>query len=82
MNLCILIGKIVSNIEFYFVYKSKHIAIIIFYIKVDNCNIKVKAYDEIADWCYQNLEKNDIVAIEGSIDNKEVIVNNIEIIQR
>ncbi len=79
MNICFLTGKIISDIEFKFVLNSKYISIAIFTLKVDeSCTIKVKAYDKIADLCYQKLVKGDIVSIEGKIDSKmEIIVRDI-----
>ncbi len=81
MNLCFLIGKIISNIEFNFLLESKNISITSFIVKVDeNCIIKVKAYNELADWCYAKLIKNDVVSIQGKIDSKqEIIIESIEL---
>ena len=79
MNICILIGKIISNIEFDFILNGNNISIAKFTIKINNKNdIIIKAYDEMADWCYQNLEKNDIVGIVGKLNSKmQVIVEEI-----
>lgn len=80
MNICFLIGKIVSDVEFKFVLESKHISIVIFKLKLSNRSIvTVKAYDEIADLCYQKLLKGDIVGVQGYLNsNMEIIVNEIE----
>ncbi len=80
MNLCFLIGEIIGEIQFDFILNGKNISVARFRLKVnENCEIIVKAYDKIADWCYQNLVKSDIVAIEGKLDSKmEVKINNIE----
>lgn len=80
MNLCFFIGKIVSDIEFNFILDNKNISIVKFVLEVDrNCTIVAKAYDKVADWCYQKLVKGNIVAIQGKLDgNIEVIVENIE----
>ncbi len=80
MNICFLIGKIVSDVEFKFVLESKHISIVIFKLELSNCSIvTVKAYDEIADLCYQKLIKGDIVGIQGYLNsNMEIIANEIE----
>ena len=80
MNLCFLIGKIISDIEFKFIINSKqYTAISMFTLKVsENCILKVKAYNELADKCYQRLVKSDIVGIQGFIDsNMVIIVENI-----
>lgn len=77
MNLCFLMGKIISDIEFKFIINNKHYTgISIFTLKVsEKCILKVKAYNEIADGCYQKLAKGDIVGIQGLIDsNMEIIV--------
>lgn len=83
MNLCFLIGKIISDIEFKFIINCKqYIAISIFTLKVsENCILKVKTYNELADMCYQKLVKGDIVAIQGKLENEEgVIIENIDYI--
>ncbi len=80
MNICFLMGKIISSIEFDFLLNSKNNSIVRFTLKVDeNCILTVKAYDEIAEWCYQNLIKNNVIAIQGELDNNmEIIINNVE----
>lgn len=79
MNICFFIGRVCSNINFKFILNSKDISIAIFNIQLLNGSIiKVKGYNEIADYCYTNLEENMIVSIEGYIDNKsEIIIENI-----
>ena len=53
MNLCFLIGKIISEINFKFVLNSKNISIAYFKIELNNKSIvEVKAYNELADYCY------------------------------
>ena len=70
MNLVFLFGKIVSDIEFNFVLNSKNISIVNFEIELYNENIvKVKGYNEIADFCYSKLNKQDLVYIFGMLDN-------------
>lgn len=73
-------GKIISDIEFKFIIKSKNISVIMFEIELSNKSIiKVKGYNEIADFCYQKLVKNDIVIIYGNLNNNmEVVINQIE----
>ena len=80
MNLCFIMGKIISDIEFKFIIKSKNISVIMFEIELSNKSIiKVKGYNEIADFCYQKLVKNDIVIIYGNLNNNmEVVINQIE----
>lgn len=39
--------------------------------------IKVKAYDENADYCYKNLNKNEIIFIYGKLENKNILIKKI-----
>ena len=39
--------------------------------------IRVKAYDEIADYIYQNVKQNDFIAIEGKIRDNFVEIEKI-----
>ena len=81
MNICFLIGKIISNIEFNFTLNKKEISISKFILKVNNEKIIVKSHNEIADWCYNKLNKNKTIAIEGKIDGKmEVVAHKIFIL--
>ena len=80
MNLVFVQGKIISNIEFKFIRNSKHTSIAIFAIELSNKSIvKVKAYNELADYCYSKLNKSDNVLIEGKLDGniEIVLLNNI-----
>ena len=80
MNFCFVIGKIVSKIEFKFIINSKNIAVAIFEIELSNKSIvKAKGYNEIADICYRNITKGEIVTIYGSLNNEmEIVINEIE----
>ena len=80
MNLCFLMGKIISNIEFKFIINSINISVAIFEIELNNRSIiKVKGYNEIADYCYQKLVKGEVVIICGSLNNNmEIEINYIE----
>ena len=54
MNLCFVIGKIISDIEFKFIINSKNVSVTIFEMQLSNNSIiTVKGYNEIADWCCQ-----------------------------
>ena len=79
MNLCFLIGKIISEINFKFVLNSKNISIIYFEIELNNKSIvEVKAHNELADYCYSKLKKNDIIAIQGYLSNEiEIIIKEL-----
>ena len=78
MNLCFVIGKIVSEIEFRFIVDNKkYMSIAYFDIELNNKSIiKVKAYNELADYCYSKLQKNSIYFFQGFINSKmEIIVD-------
>ena len=68
MNLCILLGKIVSEIEFKFIINSKNKSIAYFKIELLNKSIvQVKAYDDKADYVYRKLKKGQSIIVEGKI---------------
>ena len=74
MNLVFVQGKIISDIEFKFIINSKNISIAIFEIELLNkSKVKIKAYNELADYCYGRLNKGNNVLIEGKLNS------NIEI---
>ena len=78
MNLVFLNGKIISEIEFRFIIESKRMAMIEFLIEVDKNIIKIKAYDEVADYIYSRFNIDDRISIYGSLKKKEVNVIEIE----
>ena len=74
MNICFIKGKIISDIEFKFVLNSENYAISMFEIKLSNKSIvKVKAYNDMADYIYRCFKKNDYIFIEGRIECGEII---------
>ena len=75
MNIIFILGKIVSEIEFKFIIKSKNTSIAIFEVELLNKSIvKIKCYNELADYCYSKLNKIDVVFIEGYLNsNMEII---------
>ena len=75
MNEVFLIGKIITDIEFKFIIDSKNISISTFAIEtIENKEkIELKAYNEIADFAFQNLVKENVVIINGYIDNDNKI---------
>ena len=47
----------------------------------NNTVIKVKTYDEKADYCYRKLKKNDFIYLSGRLNNGyEVELDNISYI--
>jgi len=79
MNEVFLTGKIISNVEFRFIINSKNISIAMFNIELDDKQIiKVKAYNEIADYCYSKLKNTDRIFINGELSGIYVIVKDIK----
>ena len=79
MNLVCIQGKVVSKIDFKFIINSKNISIAISKVELSNKSVvKVKAYNEMADYCYRKLSEGREVIIEGRLNTKlEVICNKI-----
>ena len=79
MNLVFISGKIISNIEFKFIINSKKISIVTFFMELNNKSIvKIKAYDEKADYIYKKINKNDNVLIYGNIEKEIIEVIKLE----
>lgn len=79
MNICFLFGEINSDIKFEFLLnQKKHISIAsCFVLSQDEIEIKICAYDELADILYSKYEKGCLLLIEGNITNDYVEVNRI-----
>ena len=61
-------GKIISEVEFKFIIKSKNKSIAYFKMKLLNKSVvKVKAYNARADYVFRNYRRNQIIAIQGKI---------------
>lgn len=68
MNICVVIGKIVDKVEYKFILNSKNNSFANMKIKLaNNSVIKVIAYNQTADYCYRNLNINDIVFVHGRV---------------
>ena len=82
MNICFFIGKIISEIQFDFILNGKDISIARFDIELLNGSIvKVKGYNEIADYCYRNLKRGMNIQLQGYINNRyEIMLDDIEIL--
>lgn len=75
MNICFFKGRIITEIEFDFLYNSRSVSIAIFKVELSNkSTITIKAYDDLADFCYCNLKTNQIIFIQGEIISNEVIL--------
>lgn len=85
INLCFLSGKIKSEIDFKFIYNSKtkslskkHTSIVFIDLEIAKEQIvKLYAYDEIADWIYQNVEQNNWIWVQGRVTQKGVELSKI-----
>lgn len=79
MNEIFIIGKIASKIEYKFVINSKkYFSKVKFEIEVSKQKFKVICYNNIADYCYRKLEKEDSVFINGRIENyMEIAIKSI-----
>ena len=70
MNTCFISGKIITEVKFKFAIKRKIYSVVQFEIELDNKSIiKVKAYNEMAEYCYQKLKKEMNINIYGKIEN-------------
>ena len=75
MNICILWGEIISEIEYKFIINSKNKAIAEFEIELSNKSIvRVQAFDEIADYSYKNLFKGNIINLYGYLKEEGKII--------
>ena len=76
MNIIFTQGKIISDVEFKFIIKSKNISVSIFKLQlINNSIVTIKSYNELADYCYSKLNKEDIVLIEGKLNSKLEIIS-------
>ena len=70
MNIVFICGEILEGPEFKFIVEGKHISVVLFSVRLTNNSIlKIKAYDEVADRCYMNLNIGSRVVIQGSINS-------------
>ena len=80
MNEVFLIGNIINEIEFKFIINSKNISIAMFNIETDDKQvIKIKSYNELADYCFSKLKNTDRIFINGELSGIYVIVKDIKI---
>ena len=80
MNEVFLIGKIISDIEFKFIINSKNKAIACFEIETNDKQIvRIQAYNQLADFVYSKLNKNNQVFINGYIETNVVKAKCINI---
>ena len=83
MNEVFLIGKVIGKITFKFIINSKNKSVASFNIEMpktkiqDKQIIKIKAYNELADFAYSRLKENDQIFINGKIEENCVKVKSI-----
>lgn len=82
MNEVFIIGKVITEVKFDFILKSKHISIARFGVITlcDKQEIEIMAYDEMADYVYANLKHEDVVMINGYLEYDKVILEDIPIL--
>ena len=74
MNEIFIMGKVASKIEYKFIINSKkYFAKVEFEIELNKQRFKVRGYNNIADFCYRKLKKNDMIFINGKIRNNMII---------
>ena len=81
MNLVIIYGIVVTNVDFKFIYdrfcsdkgnieKYNHVSIASCKLKLLNESvIEIYGYDNVADFMIRKLNKENSIIIEGSLDN-------------
>ena len=75
MNEVFIIGRIIENIEFDFIYRKSKTSIAKTKVELLNKSIiEIYGYDEIADYMYRNIEKNNVIAVEGKMRSDKVEV--------
>lgn len=85
MNICFLEGKVINKIDLKFIYDiknkrlgKKHISLVEIELEIKNNQIiKLKGYDEIADFIYRNIREEDYVWVEGKMRNDFVQIEEI-----
>ena len=81
MNKVFLIGKIITDIDFKFIIISKNISIARFKIAtLDKQVVPIKAYNEMADYAYRKLNRNNLIDIEGKLEKDTVVTAFMTII--
>lgn len=92
MNVVVIYGKVLSKIEFKFIYdryyksKENHVEEKYKHVSIAKCKIKLKndsiveiyGYDNMADYMYRYMKENDNILIEGKIDsNMKIMIEQI-----
>lgn len=78
MNIYFIQGKIEQDIEFQFFYNNKKISIAKANITIKEGSIRIIGYNEMADWKYHYLEKEETILVQGKLNsNMELEVERI-----
>lgn len=91
INICFFDGKVVSEPEFKFFYNSKiYISKVYMWLQTEygfnssknskSILIRIVAYDDMADYIYQNIRLNDFVMIRGFLQKDEIVISEIIIL--
>ena len=68
MNEVFLIGRVIREIEYKFMLeKGKNAKAVAYLELLDKTDVKAIAYNENADYVLQNVKKNDIVFVYGTL---------------
>ena len=86
VNLCFLCGKVINEMNLKFIYDSrkktlgiKRISIVKIELELlDKQIIELHAYNELADYAFRNINKNDLITVKGKIRNNFIEVDEIE----
>lgn len=79
MNEVFIIGKIISRVEFNFIYKGIHISKAKSEIVLNNkSKIQIIGYNNIADYMYQHIKEHNIIFINGEISKNKIILKRIQ----
>ena len=75
MNKCFIKALTLEEPKFDFLYMSNSTSIAYFYIQLSNGSIiKTFGYDEIADYIYRTIKKEDTIIINGEMRNENNIL--------
>lgn len=85
-NLCFLSGIVKDEIDLKFIYNAetkslseKHTTIVFIDLEIEKKQIvKCYAYDEIADYIYSNIGKNDFIMVCGQLGKRYIQIIQIE----
>lgn len=69
MNKCFLVGKVISEPTYKFLYRNKNVSICYFKLKSDNIEITAFGIDEVADRLFRNIKVNQLYCFYGSVRN-------------